>query len=494
MILSASPRDLRACAFSPSDFAICHLPFALYASPVPYLDNNATTQPTPAVCEAVANAMTDLWENPASIHRPGQRVRNAVELARADVAELLGVKARTITFTGSGTESIHLAIRGILARHDRPVLVTTAVEHSAIGELAAELEKHHNAEIRHLPLLPGGLVDLAAAGPVLEGAHLVSVQWVNNETGLVQPIEELGRLCKDAGVGLHSDATQLVGRAPIPGSAPEGRATQGTERRSAPEGRATLPVDLLTASAHKFHGPKGVGILYTRPGLGLRPLFPGSEELGRRGGTLNVPGILGTGAAAREAIDWLEHQAGENSKDTRGGGTSTRGGGFQPPEDSAATDPDLARLGQPDHQRWHGSPNRESRSTRLGEPDHQPTIAHLESLRNYLETSIVNACPGAVVNCVDSPRLWTTASIALPGLDAEALLILLSEKGLAASAGAACSSGSREPSKVLLAMGVSEREAHGTIRLSLSRFTDKSDITEAIEIVTAAACRLRGKD
>jgi cysteine desulfurase len=387
---------------------------------VPYLDNNATTRPTYAVCEAMAIANRDLWQNPASIHRPGQKVRNAVELARADIAELLAVKARTITFTGSGTESIHLAIRGLLARHDLPVFVTTALEHSAIRLLAEELEKHHNAEVRLLPLLPGGLIDLAAAQPILEGAHLVSAQWVNNETGLIQPIESLAKLCKNAAVPLHTDATQLVGRAPTPDP---------------------LPVDLLTCSAHKFHGPKGLGILYTRPGLGLRPLFPGSEELGRRGGTLNVPGILGTGVAAREAIEWLEDNTG-------GGKSDTRGGGFQPP------------------------------------------ITHLEALRNHLETSILKACPGSTINCADTPRLWTTASIAFPGLDAEALLILCSEKGLAASAGAACSSGAREPSKVLLAMGIDEKAAHGTIRLSLSRFTTEPDINEAIEIVTAAVARL----
>jgi cysteine desulfurase len=427
---------------------------------VPYLDNNATTRPTYAVCEAMAIANRDLWQNPASIHRQGQKVRNAVELARADIAELLAVKARTITFTGSGTESIHLAIRGLLARHQRPVLVTTALEHSAIGLLAEELEKHHNAEVRLLPLLPGGLIDLAAAQPILEGAHLVSAQWVNNETGLIQPIESLAKLCKNAAVPLHTDATQLVGRAPTPDP---------------------LPVDLLTCSAHKFHGPKGLGILYARPGLGLRPLFPGSEELGRRGGTLNVPGILAAAAAAREAIAWLKadkpNEPGavvaarsnhdnpntrRGGSDTKGSDDNTRGGGFQPP---------IA-----------------SNETRGG--GFQPPITHLEALRNHLETSILQACPGSTINCADTPRLWTTASIAFPGLDAEALLILCSEKGLAASAGAACSSGAREPSKVLLAMGIDEKAAHGTIRLSLSRFTTEPDINEAIQIVSAAVTRL----
>jgi cysteine desulfurase len=276
----------------------------------------------------------------------------------------------------------------------------------------------------------------------------VSAQWVNNETGLIQPIESLAKLCKNAAVPLHTDATQLVGRAPTPDP---------------------LPIDLLTCSAHKFHGPKGLGILYARPGLGLRPLFPGSEELGRRAGTLNTPAILGTAAAAREAIEWLKADK---------------------PNQPGAVVAALSNHDQdnPNTMGHDSDKKRGDSETRGG--DFQPPITHLEALRNHLETSILKACPGSTINCANSPRLWTTASIAFPGLDAEALLILLSEKGLAASAGAACSSGAREPSKVLLAMGVGEKAAHGTIRLSLSRFTTESDIEQAIQIVTAAVTRL----
>lgn len=385
---------------------------------MPYLDNNATTRPTPAVCEAVARACTELWHNPSSIHRQGQAVRNAIETAREDIAALLHTKPRNITFTATGTESIHLAIRGSLARKAHPVLLTTEIEHAAVRELTAQLVSASHAEIRHIPLLPGGLIDLPAVPPLLAGAHLCSVQWVNNETGVVQPIGALAGLCKHAGVLFHTDATQIVGRAPLP---------------------ADIPADLLSCSAHKFHGPKGVGILYARPGLGLRPLFPGSQELGRRAGTENVPGILGAGVAAREAARWLED---------------------------------------------------ESARTRLA------------ALRDRLEAGVLAACPTAVINSpprVDRlsepmpPRLWTTTSIGFPHLEAEALLILLSEKGLAASAGAACSSGSLDPSPVLLAMGIPPPIAHGSIRLSLSRFTTEADIEAAIPIIAGAAGRLAGR-
>jgi len=375
---------------------------------VPYLDNNATTQPTPAVCHALTRACSELWANPSSIHRAGQAVRNAVEVARADIAALLNTKPRNITLTATGTESIHLAIRGSLTRNATPVLVTTAIEHAAIRELAALLADTANLEVRLIPLGPAGLIDPESLPPLLDGADLCSVQWVNNETGLIQPIPAIYQHCKAAGVRFHTDATQLVGRAPLP---------------------SPIPADLLSCSAHKFHGPKGVGILYARPGVGIRPLFPGSQELGRRAGTENTPGILATGVAAREAAEWLA-------------------------DDSART--------------------------------------RLAALRDRLEAGIQAACPAAVINAPPNPadRLWTTTNIGFPALEAEALLILLSEQGLAASAGAACSSGSLDPSPVLLAMDIPPRIAHGSIRLSLSRFTTDADIENAIPIVANAVARL----
>ncbi len=398
---------------------------------MPYLDNNATTQPTEAVCAAMDAASRQRWANPSSIHRSGQAVRNAIEVARADVAALLSVKAKTITFTASGTESIHLAIRGTLARQAKPVLVTTAIEHSAIRELGDQMARFEEAEIRLIPLLPGGVIDLAALPALLDGAHLASVQWVNNETGVIQPIEAVYEACQAAGVPFHTDATQLVGRAPMPGSP---------------------PADLLSCSAHKFHGPKGVGVLYARPGIGLRPLLPGSQELGRRAGTENTAGILGAAAAAKEAIAWLE-------------------------------DPSA--------------------------------IETLTARRDRLEVGVLAACPGAVVNGPPvllpprlagevaesarpegvppaAPRLWTTTNIAFPYLEAEALLILLAQRGVEASAGAACSSGSLDPSPVLLAMSVPPHLAHGSIRFSLSRLTTDDEIDEALAIIPEVVERLAG--
>jgi cysteine desulfurase len=378
---------------------------------VPYLDNNATTQPLPDVVGAVGRALTELWHNPSSVHRPGQAARHAVELARADLARLCGVRPREMILTGSGTESIDLAIRGSLAATGRPSIVTTAVEHAAVRDLAGDLARTGTA-VRTLPLDGHGVVD-AGALPELLGAGdvaVVSVQWANNETGAIMPVERIHAICREHRVAFHCDATQWVGKLPIEGEP---------------------PCDLLTASAHKFHGPKGVGVLWVRRGIGLRPTLHGSQELGRRGGTENVPGILGAGVAARAALEWLA--------------------------DNAAR-------------------------------------AQLALLRDRFERAVLERCPGATVNGPTAPeaRLWNTTNIGFPRLEAEALLLAFSERGLASSAGAACSSGSLDPSPVLLAMGVPEPVAHGSVRFSLSRFTTEGEIDEAIEIVAACVERSAG--
>ena len=249
---------------------------AAVRSPVIYLDNNATTRPSAAVVAAVSAALTEYWQNPSSIHRPGQAARQQVELARRDAAELLSVSAREITFTSGGTESIHLAIRGVIATSPKPVVVSTRVEHSAVRDLLDDLAKQ-SVEVRWAPLDAAGVVDLAKLVPMLDGATLVSIQWANNETGAVQPVEEIHALCRARSVAFHCDGTQWIGKEPAP---------------------SPLPCDLLTFSPHKFHGPKGVGILWARRGVGIRPFVGGSQELGRRGGTENVPGIAGTGSVS----------------------------------------------------------------------------------------------------------------------------------------------------------------------------------------------------
>ncbi|MEC9373949.1 MAG: cysteine desulfurase family protein [Planctomycetota bacterium] len=379
-----------------------------------YLDNNATTRPSPEVVDAVTETLTELWHNPSSIHRPGQAVWFKMEQARKAVADLIGARPRDITFTSGGTEAINLAVIGAL-RAARLVeagkrrIVSTGVEHAAVRQLLDQLE---GVEIVRAPVGAGGVIDLAALDALVDpSTALVSIQWANNETGAVQPVAEIGALCRERDVLFHCDATQWVGKGP-------------TDVK-------TMPVDLLNFSAHKFHGPKGAGALWIRPGVPVKPVMPGSQEKGRRGGTENTSGVIGMGVACRIAGEWL-------------------------------SDESKAR--------------------------------EIEALRDRFEREILARIPDAIVNRPDPPhsRLWNTSSIAFPRLEAEATLILLSERGLCASAGAACSSGSLEPSPVLQAMGVPPEVAHGSIRFSLSRETTSAEIDQAIELVVACVEKLRG--
>jgi len=377
-----------------------------------YLDNNATTRPLPEVVRAVSEALDACWANPSSVHRPGQEARARIERARRSVAALIDAGPREIVFCSGGTESCQLALRGALGRP--PVggesppkcLATTPMEHSAVRDLARALGECGEHEVRWLPVDAEGIVDLEAAGGMIDtGVGVVSVQWANNETGGIQPIERLGRMAHQAGALMHVDGTQWVGR--MPASIRE------------------LPIDLLTFSAHKFHGPKGVGVLWVRRGVRLCRLSPGSQELGRRGGTENVPGIVGLGVAADSARAWLA-DAGERDR--------------------------------------------------------------LAGLRDHLEAGVLEAVPGSAVNGPTGPgrRLWNTTNIALPGVDAEIVLLTLAEMGLCASAGSACSSGSLEPSPVLCAMGLDKSRAAGSLRLSLSRLTTADEVERAIDTIARA--------
>lgn len=380
-----------------------------------YLDNNATTRPADEVVQSLQSALTDLWANPSSVHRFGQMVRQQVELARASVAKLLGVRPRTIIFTSGGTESNNLALRGT-----RPnILITTKIEHAAIREPAESLSKD-NIDVRYLPLGVAGLVNPQALDGMLSELHkhdgliLISVQWANNETGVLQPIEEFARVVqqhrseRDLQALLHVDATQAVGKIPVDA--------------------AKVGVDMLTLSAHKFHGPKGVGTLYVRRGVKLQAQqLGGPQETEKRGGTENTACIIAMGIAAQLAQSFVED---ESRRET------------------------------------------------------------IRELRDGFEQAVQAAIPDAVINGVDAPRLWNTTNIGFPRLEAEAILLGLSEKGVCASAGAACSSGSLEPSPVLLAMGTPEPVAHGSVRFSLSRETTKEEVTQAAQIVADVVQRL----
>ncbi|MDZ4831069.1 MAG: cysteine desulfurase family protein [Phycisphaerae bacterium] len=437
-----------------------------------YLDNNATTQPLPEVVEAMRLCLERDWANPSSVHRAGVEARRRVELARESVARLIGCQEREVIFCSGGTEAANHAILGTLgasvdallsgpagqggggAAHrsreaqaarpastarsstaattpsDRaapPVLITSRLEHSAVRE-TAELWAHRGGDVVWARHDVAGVVDLDWLRSTLaERAGriaLVSLMWANNETGVVQPIARIGALCREHGVRFHTDATQWVGK-------------METDV-------AALQVDLLSFAAHKFHGPKGIGALYVRRGIRLeRQLIGGPQERDRRGGTENVPGIVGMGVAADAARAWL------------------------------AT-------------------------------DERTSIA---AERDRLERAILSRCESATVNglspaqmdsaarheqpdIVAPPRLWNTTNIGFRRLEAEAILLLLSERGICASAGAACSSGSLDPSPVLLAMGIPPEIAHGSIRLSLSRFTTTAEVDRAIEEIPQCIAKL----
>lgn len=393
-----------------------------------YLDNNATTRPAPEVVAVMDEALRELWANPSSVHRFGQRVRQRMELARADVAALIGARPRDLILTSGGTESNNLALGGL----SPDVLITTPIEHAAIQEPVEAMEQGGTRVVR-LAVDGDGVADPAVLGEALAdpalrraleagvgGATvLISVQWANNETGVLQPIAELAAAveqvrseAREAGerlkIVLHSDATQAVGKVPV-------------DVESA-------GLDLMTFAGHKFHGPKGAGALWVRRGVRLRPLVRGGpQEREKRGGTENVPAILGLGVAATLAQAFLgDEQA----------------------------------------------------------------IAKQTALRDRLELAICAALPETVVNGGGAARLWNTSNLGFPGLEAEAILLGLSERGVCASAGAACSSGSLDPSPVLLAMGVPEPVAHGSVRLSLSRETTADEIDRAIALIPEVVERL----
>lgn len=372
-----------------------------------YLDNNATTRPAPEVVAAMMAMLQDCWANPSSVHTPGQRARHAVDEARAAVAQLVGGGESEITFTGGGTESINMAIRGILAtRAPRRRVIISAVEHSATRELCLQLQRE-GVEIVETGVDRAGALDFDELQRELtDETALVSMLWANNETGVIFPVDQIASLCRSRKVPFHCDGTQAIGKVPV-------------DVRAA-------GIDAMSFAAHKFHGPKGVGALYLRRGVRCPPLIIGGpQEFGRRGGTENVPGIVGMGRAADLAIQ------------------------------------------------------------------HLPNMPRVAAMRDRLEQSILSTIPNTHVTGRTDARLPNTTNIGFARLEAEAILILLSEKGICASAGAACSSGSLEPSHVLRAMNIDSRIAHGAVRLSLSRYTTDQEIDHTLELLPAMIERLR---
>jgi cysteine desulfurase len=370
-----------------------------------YLDNNASTPLDPAVREAIASAL-DLYGNPSSVHSAGRRARRAIEAARAEVAALVGGEPEEIYFTSGGTEGNALALFGsAMGRGGR--LVTTTVEHPSVQEPVARLAAN-GIETVAVPPEPGGALDPArVADAASDGTFLVSVMAANNEYGGVFPVAEIAPALRGRGALLHTDAVQAAGKVPI-----DVRAWQ---------------TDLLTLSAHKLHGPKGVGALVVRRGVQLRAHTPGGgQEKKVRGGTENTAAIVGFGVAAR-----------------------------------------LAR-------------------ERLGED--APRIA---ARRDRLERGIAAAIPGVHVAGGSAPRTPNTSAVLFDGVPGDALLFRLDLEGVAVSVGSACSSGTLAPSPAILALGFSKEEAKGVVRFSLSRLTTDEEIDRVLAILPAIVAEAR---
>ena len=367
-----------------------------------YFDHNATTPIAPAVREAVVHALDEAWANPSSIHQDGQRARRMLEEARLRIATLLGCAPKEVVLTSGGTEADNLAILGAVHADPRPArhVVTTAVEHPAVLEACAQLEREGVA-ITYLQPDRQGRIDAAIFRRQLRPTTvLASVMHANNETGAVHDVAALAAIAREAGVLFHSDGVQAAGKLPL--------------------ALASTAISLYSISAHKLNAPKGCGALFVRQGVTLAPMLHGGrQERSRRAGTESVTLAIALGAAAQ-----------------------------------------------------------------LERPD-------LTTLRDRLEQGILARVADAHVNAAAAPRLPNTANIRFDGISAEALVIALDLRGFAVSTGAACSSGSVEPSHVLLAMGLSPDQARSSIRFSLGLGNTAEQVDQLIEAVVESVARLR---
>jgi cysteine desulfurase len=373
-----------------------------------YVDNNATTKVAPEVLEVMLPYFSEFYGNPSSMHFFGGQVERKVNEAREQVADFLGADPSEIIFTSCGTESDNAAIFGTLdAFPERRHLITTRVEHPAIGNVCTYLGRK-GYRITELSVDREGRLDLDELKEAVTGeTALVTAMYANNETGVVFPIDEVGEIVKGKGIPFHTDAVQAAGKIPL------------DMRKS--------KIDMLSISGHKLHAPKGIGALYIRKGTKFSPfLIGGHQEKGRRGGTENVPYIIGFGKACELAKKHLEE---ENMK--------------------------------------------------------------VRALRDYLEAKILEKVPNTLINGEQVHRLPNTLSVSFEYVEGESILLLLSDLGICASSGSACTSGSLEPSHVLRAMGVPFTAAHGSIRFSLSIYNTKEEMDYIIEHLPPIIQRLR---
>ena len=375
-----------------------------------YADNAATTKMSPAAIDAMLTTLRETYGNPSSLHSVGQQAAEVLADARGRIAARLGCEPSELIFTSGGSEADNQALRGAAhlgAAKGKKHIISTAFEHHAVLHTLRRLEKE-GFTVTLLDVHENGIVTPEQVRAALRpDTCLVSVMYANNEIGTIQPIAEIGRVCREAGVLFHTDAVQAVGHLEIDVKAQN--------------------IDMLSLSAHKFHGPKGVGALYLRKGIYLEPLIEGgAQERGRRAGTEDVPSIVGMAAALDEAC---EHRA-----------------------------------------------------------EH---TARLIPLRDKLIAGLA-AIPHAALNGDAEKRLPGNVSFCFEGIEGESLLLLLDDKGICASSGSACTSGSLDPSHVLLAIGRVHDVAHGSLRLSLDESVTEAEIDYMIQAVTEAVAYLRG--
>ena len=375
-----------------------------------YLDNNATTRVDPEVVAAMLPYFSEQFGNASSMHAFGADVGGAIKTARQRIQDLLGAEFdHEIVFTSGGTESDNTAILSALeTQAGRNEVVTSTVEHPAILALCEHLEKTRGVKVHRIPVDSKGRLDINAYRRALGPRTAVaSIMWANNETGTIFPVEQLAEIAHEAGALFHTDAVQAAGKLPI--------------------NLKTTAIDMLSFSAHKLHGPKGIGGLYMRRGVRVRSLIRGGhQERGRRAGTENAPGIVGFGKAAELAMSHLH--------------------------------------------------------------DEQTRVS---ALRDRLEKGIIQRVGNSIVTGDTDNRLPNTANIAFEYIEGEAILLLLNKEGIAASSGSACTSGSLEPSHVLRAMNVPYTAAHGAIRFSFSRENTDEDVDRVIEAVPPIIEKLR---
>lgn len=371
-----------------------------------YMDNNASTPVLPEVFEAMRPYFLERFGNASSIHHYGQHGRAAVERARNAVAALLNARPAEIVFLSGGTEADNLGIFGLVRSGDH--VITSTIEHSAVMNTCKRLEQM-GIEVTYLPVNGRGEIESDDVRRAIQpNTRLITIMMANNETGVLQPVEEIGRIALEADVFFHTDAVQAAGKVPVDVQ--------------------KIRCDALSISGHKIHGPQGTGALFVKKGTLLQPLlYGGNHERQRRAGTENLPGIVGLGKAAEISLKWLATGGAEE----------------------------------------------------------------MAAMRDRLEASIVEEVEDAGVNGYGAPRVPNTTSIYFDHIEGEALVIALDLKGLAISSGAACSSGAIEPSHVLLAMGLSQQRARGSLRLSLGKQNTREEVDFAIKVIPETVARLR---